>query len=550
VRYEIAGGAAAGFAPDNAQRAEIVTGATGQASVELAQVQPAIGTTQVRIELVRPAEAGGKELVVARGTTQVTWTAELGLRVTGPAEAAVGETAKYRIEVANPGRTAAKGSVINLVHPAIVSFVQSQPDITGQDRARRLLQWRLGDVPPGGRVSIELSLRARQPGSVSVCATLHTADGLKAEQCADTVFTGPKIEVSMDSPKDVKVGDEVTFLIRITNAGPAAVEDLVLVDDFEAGLKHQSGPSPIRKRLGTLEPGETREVGATFEVVALQKLCNRVEVQSADGLALAEAEGCATPLGKPATEAPPARPGISVRKMAPEQAVVGETVTFVTRVTNTGNVDLVNVVVADRYPGELEPVEAAEGFTAREVDGRHELVWTIARLPAGASAIREVKCRCRATGTHCGRVVVSAAGAAVADEACVEVRLPDDALELAVTDITKTVAVGGTAIFRVTVRNTGSAPQKQVRLQVTLPPEGTLVRAGTKPPEGVDLVEDGRTVTFSPLAELKAGEEAAFRIAVRVMRVGTATLGAAVRSEKIAVPLRAEDTTLVTNGGE
>ncbi|MBI1903749.1 MAG: DUF11 domain-containing protein [Planctomycetia bacterium] len=549
VRYKLAGGAAAGFAPDNAQRAEIVTGANGQASVEITQPLPAIGTTQVQIELVRPAEAGGRELVVARGTTHVAWTADLGLRVTGPAEAAVGETAKYLIEVANPGRAAAKGAVINLVHPAIVAFVESSPDITGQDRARRLLQWQLGDIAPGGRASIELSLRARQRGSVSVCATLHTADGLKAEQCADTAFTGPKIEVSMQSPKDVKVGDEVTFLIRITNAGPSAVDDLVLVDDFEAGLKHPSGPTPIRKRLGTLVPGETHEVGATFEVVALKDLCNRVEVQGPAG-PLAAVEGCATAAGLSTTEPPPARPGISVRKTAPERAVVGETVTLVTRVTNTGNVDLVNVVVADRYPAELEPVEATDGFTPRDDAGRHELVWTIPRIPAGASAIREVKCRCRATGPHCGRVVVSAAGAAVADEACVEVRLPDDALELSVTDITKTVAVGGTAIFRITVRNTGSAPQKQVRLQVTLPQDGTLVRAGTRPPEGLDFTDEGRTVTFSPLAELKAGDEAAFRIAVRVTRAGTATLQATVRSEKITVPLRAEDATLVTNGGQ
>src|SRR5262249_20723408 len=105
VRYEISSGPDAGFAPDGAKMVEVLTNDLGQASAEISQLHPGPGTNQITIQVIRPAEeAGGERLVLGTGSTTKTWTSpDIALRMAGPAQAAVGSTATYRINVTNPG---------------------------------------------------------------------------------------------------------------------------------------------------------------------------------------------------------------------------------------------------------------------------------------------------------------------------------------------------------------------------------------------------------------------------------------------------------------
>ena len=58
VRYEIAGGPAAGFAPDGSTTVEVLTSATGEAPAEIFQQQPVPGSNVVNIQILRPADPG------------------------------------------------------------------------------------------------------------------------------------------------------------------------------------------------------------------------------------------------------------------------------------------------------------------------------------------------------------------------------------------------------------------------------------------------------------------------------------------------------------
>ena len=108
VRYEIAGGPPAGFAPDGGQAVEVQTDQLGQATVEIFQQQPVAGTNAVAIQVIRPAGAdhAGKRLVVRTGSTLKTWTVAtptpaVALRVTGPQQVAVGDQVRFEIQVTN-----------------------------------------------------------------------------------------------------------------------------------------------------------------------------------------------------------------------------------------------------------------------------------------------------------------------------------------------------------------------------------------------------------------------------------------------------------------
>ena len=136
----------------------MLTNPAGQANAEIFQKQPAHGTNTICIRVFRPAGPGGPRLLVANGSTLKTWTAaDIGVRQTGPAQAAVGSTVTYHIEAFNPGDMPARDVMLSEDTPDGFSYVSSNPpaEVVG-----KRLQWRLGHFSPGQRQAVELTLRA------------------------------------------------------------------------------------------------------------------------------------------------------------------------------------------------------------------------------------------------------------------------------------------------------------------------------------------------------------------------------------------------------
>ena len=209
VRYEITGGPDAGFAPDGARIIEVVTDSLGQARAEIFQIQPAAaavrpvsfevertaqlpvnsvpgtplpgtpvnvprttaGTNTVSVQIIRPAEVPGSDgarLVVHTGETTKTWSSpDISLKKTGPAQASIGATVIYRIDVRNSGATTAKEVLLTEQLAPGLSFLSSQPPATANGN---VLQWRLGDLQSGQASSVQVSFRADKAGTVNNCA--------------------------------------------------------------------------------------------------------------------------------------------------------------------------------------------------------------------------------------------------------------------------------------------------------------------------------------------------------------------------------------------
>ncbi len=541
VKYEIAGGSAAGFAPDMAQSAEVSTDAEGKATVELLQRQAARGTTQIRVQVVRPAELGAQPLVVGEGTMQVSWTADVGLRVGAPQQASVGQDVLYRVEVANPTQLALRNVVVDLTYPAGLTLVDSDPSAKASDPVRRALQWELRELAAGTRTTLDATFKAEKAGPATVCADLRTAEGLTAKQCATTNVGMPKIEIRMTAPKDVELNQKAQFNIQVTNLGPGAAAGLQLRAFFDAGLKHAAGPE-IFYDLGTMEEGDAKPLQLNFTVVAPKGLCNRVEVHGPSGI-LASAEACATTKPTPATppldtNPPDKKPGLSVIHTGPLKAVTGDEVTFVTRIRNTGQVPLTSLVVVNSLSESLKPLEASPNHAYQFATG-HELSWKYNELEVGKSIQVEVRCRCQDAGRFCSTVAVAAAQASETAEACVDVAMPDAALALDVSDNTDPVLEGREVIYRVKVGNPGKSSQRNVLVEAALPDGTTLMLVGTGA-MGFTFSQDNRKLKFSPIAELKPGASQEFRVVLRADQAGRITLKATARSDVTTVPARAE----------
>jgi uncharacterized repeat protein (TIGR01451 family) len=601
VRYEITSGPPAGFAPDGAQAIEVTTNELGQAGAELFQTQPAPGTNQITVRLVRPANsARGDErpLTIGTATTQKTWTSpEIAVRTVGPSQAAIGATASYQVQVNNPGDLPARDVVVTVPIPPGLTYLSSTPPTTP---AGNQLEFRLGDLAAKLSQTIAIDYRADQAGQVQHCASVRTAEGLSAQDCVTTTVMAPTLAVEIIGPQRGVVGQDLDFQVVVSNTGAATATKLVIVDTYDPGLQHEI-QGKIEKDLGDLPPGQVQRVGIRFRAIAEGRQCHTVEVTGDSGVrATAQAcvditPGAVPPAAPPPSGSPPDNPppagsapaaaesALRVSNTGPAIRNVGEIAEFVIDVTNTGEAALQNVKVTVEYDRALLKPEAATTGIPRT----GELIWDLPTLLPGPLQGRRyrVQYRCLGPGRPCNIATVTTAdGQRRAQEACVEVRgeapqnppaggqatvppaeAPDEAgpalptsqpttapaepppasrVTVAVAEQSDPVRVGSETVYFVTLRNPASYSDREVKLSVTLPSELELL-SGSGPTRNQVA---GQMVTFDPIAELRAGEQVEYRLRVRAATPGTARLDATVTSQGLAQPLVQSETTLVVGG--
>lgn len=577
VRYEVLGGPSAGFAPDGNPVIEAVTDNLGQARVEIFQPTPAAGTNNIGITITRPGEQStdGLPLQVAAGTTQKTWgSPDLFLRKTGPEQAALGAVLNYVIEVRNTGSQPLRDVVVVDPLPAGTSLVSANPVAT---TAAGALNWPLGTLSPGESRRVEVNLRADRFGSIANCATVRTADGAVAQDCVTTTVAQPQLEVNVQGPDQAPVGSDVTFVATITNRSAAPARNVVIVERFDSGLRHPVANSPIEADLGELAPGQSRQVTATFQVIATGPQCNTVDVVGEGGVR-ASGRACVTgvpsasppaapggfgvapvpfvpgqptqppaPAQPPAVNTPPVQPStgpkpvLNVRKSGPVRKVMGEQAEFTIDITNVGSVPATNVKIADSYDLALDPVNATDGH--RLVG--NDLVWVVDTLPPGKTIRFQINCKCVGRADRaCNRATVTCDEQVRGDgEACLEIVAFQSQLSVTVADSKDPVSVGGDVTFDVRVTNNAQVPDARVEVAVTLPPELQVVGGAIQGPTAGRV--QGAFVVFDPIATLAPGQTASFRVPCRAARQGTVQTRAEVRSASTPTPQAAIESTTV-----
>ncbi|MBN1394390.1 MAG: DUF11 domain-containing protein [Pirellulales bacterium] len=558
VRYRIVGGPPAGFAPDGVQEVEAPVDSAGRATVEIFQPQPAHGTNQICIEVIRPGDvagAGGRKLIVDQGSTNQTWSApDLAVNMAGPASANVGDLLSYRIDVSNPGDLPVGDVTVRYDVPVELTLIESVPP--AESSGNQLL-WRIGELGARQQSTIEVRLRPQRQGSVTNCCQATAAGGLKATGCATTTVGLSTLSVRMTGPEQAAMGEEVYFEIAVANNSQAPAADLVITDQLDPGLELKDAPGEkvIRKDLGVLAAGQTKRFGITLRAVGPGRLCHAVEV-SGPTITAATARACVAVAAAPGKERPTAptdaSPTLKLDVVGPEKAAVGETASFTINLTNTGEASLSGLKIVDSWDHALLPKRATDGSRVEE----NSLVWEIDQLAAGQSVRITIECECLSASVRaCNRAtVVLSSGGNVEDESCLEiapaeapttpeVEQPPTELTLALTDLSDPVVAGKELTYEIRATNNGSAPYRQI-VVAAIVPEGMAVNPlGTAPPHKFKF--EGRTVLFEPIGELAPGETATYRVRVRAPRVGTYSFRVELSAPALSQPLVEEEDTEV-----
>ena len=193
----------------------------------------------------------------------------LAVKMTGPKQLVVGETARFFIEINNPGPTALKNvQVVNRYEPALLA-TQATDGFRAEVGS---LAWTI-DSLPAGKPPTKLEIHCTcQAAAAKTCnrVSVKTSDGIevKDEACLEILaastpppFTPPPttpgaaagegLEISIaGTTSPVKAGKEMTYVILLTNKGSAVHRQVSVT----ANVPEDMVPNPI----GTVGPGSTQ----------------------------------------------------------------------------------------------------------------------------------------------------------------------------------------------------------------------------------------------------------------------------------------------------
>ncbi len=229
----------------------------------------------------------------ATGRVQFTGSADLALDKTGPATVVAGTPLQYVITVTNLGSSTARNVVVTDTLPSGVSFVSVTPSqgtcTSGQPSARDL-RCGLGDIVAGAppvTITVNAAVAPDVPQGTILfnqaevsSATADPDNGNNRDSVATTVGTSADLSITKgDSPDPVLAGQQVTYTITASNAGPSTASSVLITDTLPAGTTFVSGvngngatvctlvqPGTVVCALGTLAPGASSTVFLTVKV--------------------------------------------------------------------------------------------------------------------------------------------------------------------------------------------------------------------------------------------------------------------------------------------
>ena len=321
----------------------------------------------------------------ASGRTVAT-KPQLVLETVAPQSVLIGEQATIGIVISNPGTGVATNVVLyeqvpeGMYHPA------------GNE-----LEYAVGQLRPGDQRRIELTLIAKQPGTVTNVLVAKADGNLQAEDRRTIEITAPRLELLVEGPKKRYLEREGTYQISIANPGSAPAEQVELAAVLPSGLKFVSANNnghydeanrTVHWRLQELPTGEK----GTVELVTVPVEAGQQSVR----LVATAQRGVRVEREHPVTIEGIAAVMFQVADTVDPIEVGGET-TYEIRVVNQGSKAATNLRLAVLLPPELKPV-AADGPTRNSLDGNNVIFDGLPRLAAKADTIYRVRVKGTAPG--------------------------------------------------------------------------------------------------------------------------------------------------------
>jgi uncharacterized repeat protein (TIGR01451 family) len=331
--------------------------------------------------------------------------------------------------------------------------------------------------------------------------------------------------VQLVGPKQVLIGDEAMMSVRISNPGTGAATGIVLSEHVPRGLRHKAG-SDLEFEVGTLKPGQSREIQLSMSAVAAGHVVNALQ-----------ARGDAKLRAQARVEFDVVAPALSVAMTGPTRRYLERQATYTVAVSNPGTAPARDVELVTQLPKGMKFVKANN---AGHYDPQtHTVTWNLEELPPAETGSVTLVAVPIETGEQRMEIHGKARqGLSDAKEQTVTVEgLANVTFDVRATD--EAIEVGGETTYQIHVVNEGSIAATNLRIAALFPPELKPLR--TDGPATVDR----RTVQFETIARLEPKGETTFKIRAQAIQPGDLRVKVQVQTDDMHQPVTKEENTRV-----
>jgi uncharacterized repeat protein (TIGR01451 family) len=360
---------------------------------------------------------------------------------------------------------------------------------------------------------------AERVGDITACAKIS----VQAATCARLRVVQPELALKLQAPDEVLQCDAIPLKLSVSNPGTGSAANVVVKHMLPEGWSSDGGKREFVINVGDLAAGQTRE----FTINA-----RAIEGGTAENCATADAAGGLTAQDCARTRV--LKPDLELAAEAPSVRFLGRPAKVDLVLRNKGDGPARDVQLTQVIGAGLRFETASDGgrFSGGQIS------WNLSTLNPG----EERTVSYSMVADRIGSVRCAATAKAPCAEASTDVNIEIRgmaALLLEVVDQVDPVEVGANEVYDIRVRNQGTAPATNVKIECVLPKEMTFVSA-----EGpAKFTSNEQSLMFVPIGSLAPGQEAIFKVVVKANDEGDLRFQVKLTSDQLKSPVIENEST-------
>ncbi|MCW3461912.1 DUF7927 domain-containing protein [Chitinophaga nivalis] len=368
---------AAGTGNNISLRAAIAAGAGNAITLQInGRIDPAF---EGSIRNQATADAAGVTTPSNEVVTTVVRSAKLSIQKTGSAQVSAGDTIRYVITAANAGPSNATGITITDIVPATITTVSwtaitsGNAQITGGASGTGNSITVQGNIAGGAGNTIQVMIKGVVPANTTADRVTNTAtlqppggDPIVTDPVTTNIIKTAAIKLVKTAPATANAGDNLPYVITITNAGPSDATGITISDVVPATLTgvswtatttgnaqltgNTSGTGNNVSLQGNIAAGAGNSITLTISGTIDPGFTGSIRNQaSADhGGVPAVSNEVETVVSRAA--------GLSIQKTGPAQVKAGDAITYVITAANAGPSNATGITITDLVPADVTGV--------------------------------------------------------------------------------------------------------------------------------------------------------------------------------------------------
>ncbi|HQR08174.1 MAG TPA: hypothetical protein PLN21_15205 [Gemmatales bacterium] len=376
----------------------------------------------------------------------------------------------------------------------------------------------------------------------------------------------PVIAIKVLAPQKASDTGLIHYRVIATNRSSAKAFEVKVKLDLPAKTTLQSSKPDAEKQQGTLVwnigtmPGNCQRIidlALKSEVNGPLETCFRISYEH--GVCVTTNSSCKPPTKPGVDESlpiPKAAGQLTVLKLAPARQGMGTPILYSITVTNSGKVPLREVELLDIFPANAVYVQnSADNNGQMQGPESKKMVWRLGTMLPAETRTVTFKVRPTQAGTFLN--VANARGldpdsqTVISKDSTSTTEVSGAAtLYMEVKDTVDPLFTGGTTMYSILVRNTGSAPATGIRVVADVPVGMTVT--GITPPADADASgfrTGEQRINFAAFA-LQPGQEKTYQIRVKAEKAALFRFRSTLTADSLDPakgPLVEEETTTVVN---